>query len=142
MAGNSRPIESHLTHLVSRGAEAAQVADAAALTWQQIHRALSPIVGHNGVHALVMRSLYLVRAEHPGLFAVRDDITPQGEYGSLRSALARQTPTHAAGAHGALLQSFCDLLGSLIGASLTERLLGFLWDAPCGDPATTDTITP
>jgi len=140
--GAGRRIESHLAHLVSGGAETALVADAAVATWWRVHQALSPIIGHGGVDALVKRSLYLVRVEQPRLFALHDELTAQNEYAALHAALARESPAGAALSHDALLQAFCDLLGSLIGASLTERLLEFLWDAPCGGPATTDTSTP
>jgi hypothetical protein len=44
-------------------------------------------------------------------------------YANLRDALARHSASTAGQAQAALLQTFHDLLSSLIGASLTERLL-------------------
>ncbi len=98
-------------------------ADAIAATWRRIDAALSPIIGPLGMAALFRRSVSLARAGQPALAAVRTDAPGADPFASLHEALSGQTGPVAAEAQAALLQTFHDLLVSLIGASLTERLL-------------------
>ena len=54
---------------------------------------------------------------------------------TLKSVLAQQSSADAAG-DGALLQTFYDLLASLVGPSLTERMLRSIWKtSTSGAPA-------
>ncbi len=120
-------------------AGAAEVADAIAVVWQGIDHALSPIVGHRGVAALYNRSLAIAAAVHPWL-----PVNPAGalaavDASALRDALTRRDATEAAAAGAALLQAFRELLASLIGASLTERLLHSTWIPATGTAPAQDT---
>ena len=124
----------------AKGTSAALVADTAVSTWQKVAAALSPIIGQAGVGALLKRSLYLVRADYPFLTAAYEGAHDPGDLGALHAALAQQTGTDAAAAHSALLQTFHDLLISLIGGSLTERLLRPVWDDPSSGDAVQDTL--
>ncbi len=117
-----------LAPLALDGADAEHVANAARSIWRDVDAALSPIIGQRGVAALYRRSLDLVRADHPCLVAVYDAAFERDEFLALQAVLARQESSDAAGANDALLQTFCDLLTTLIGASLTERLLQTVWD--------------
>jgi len=105
------------------GAEPAQVADAIASTLQAIDAALRPIIGERGVAALYSRSLYLTSSAHPWLAGMHEGVQTAMDLAALKSTLAQQSTDHAAAAGSALLQTFYDLLASLIGTSLTERLL-------------------
>ena len=128
MDSEARRIPSALAPLVTAGADAARIADTAVAIWRDIDAALAPIIGQRGVAALIKRSLYLTHSEHPWLATVYEGTPPPGDYGPLHAALSKQTGAQAAAAQGALLQTFHDLLGNLIGASLTERLLRAVWD--------------
>jgi hypothetical protein len=119
-------------------ANAERVADAAALTWREIHAVLSPVIGQGGVGALYQRSLHLSRGRYPWLAAVREDPQHPGEFPVLQLVLSQQTTRDVAAANDALLHSFFDLLTSLIGVSLTERLLRSVRILPAGAPATQD----
>ena len=66
---------------------------------------------------------------------MRDDASA----GSASATLASLGEAEAATVGAALLQSFHELLGSLVGPSLTERLLRSLWDRPLSDPPASDT---
>lgn len=123
------------------GADASQVADAVDAVWREIDQALHPIVGHRGVVALYNRSLTLAAARHPWLAAGHLGALAAIDASALRAALVQQPPAEAAAGGGALLQSFRDLLSSLIGASLTERLLHPVW-APTTDTATAQDDAP
>jgi len=115
--------------------------DAAMVTWQTLHTGLAPIIGQRGVAALIRRSLYLTRDAHPWLFPVCDTAAGHDLLAPLRSALLLQTAPEAASAHSALLGNFRDLLATLIGESLTERLLRPALDHTSSGPAAQD-ITP
>jgi len=106
-----------------KSADPAQIADAIASTLQAIDTALRPIIGERGVAALYRRSLYRAGPAHPWLAGVHEGVQAEMDLAALKSALAQQSSDHAAAGGSALLQTFYDLLASLIGSSLTERLL-------------------
>ena len=120
------------------GADAARVADMAIAIWKDVGIVLSPIIGQTGVAALFKRSVHLTRGAHPCLAAVLDDHAQPGELGALQAVLAQQTRATVMAANTALLQNFQDLLISLIGLSLTERLLRPVWDQPSSGQAEQD----
>lgn len=112
------------------------MADAVAAVWREVDLALHPIIGHRGVLALYNRSLKLAAARHPWLADAHPGALAAIDASALRAALARQPAAEARAAGEALLQGFRDLLASLIGASLTDRLLGSVWGpAPPTAPA-------
>ena len=135
MQSEARRIQATIAELAAVTADCPRIAEAAASTWREIHAALSPVIGPGGVAALYQRALHLTRAAHPALAAVREDATRPGAYAALQLMLSQQTSEQIAAIHGALLQSFCDLLESLIGISLTERLLQAVRNLPAGNPA-------
>lgn len=120
-------------------AAAARLAAAAFSLWSQVDGNLSPIIGQRGVAALFKRSLYLRRKQYPCLSDVYTGELHPGGFAALRTVLAQQTSSTAAAAQDALLLSFDELLTSLIGASLTERLFGFVWDKHSRGDAAQDT---
>ena len=58
---------------------------------------------------------------------------------ALRSVLVQQSSTEAAAGGGDLLQTFHELLASLVGTSLTERQLRSIWAPSANGPPTQDT---
>lgn len=111
------------------GADAARTAGAIVALWEQVEAALTPIIGQRGVAALYRRSLYLAAAAHPWLEPQQG---PQAtmDLAALKSAMTRQDSTDAAAGGVAVLQAFQTLLISLIGSSLTLRLLDAVWTPP------------
>ena len=130
-----RSVEATLAQMVASGADAAAIAEAACVVWRDIAAALSPIIGQHGIAALYKRSLHLTRNEHSGLSAVHDAAGDIEDFTALHKALSSQPSSGAAAANGALLKSFYDLLSSLIGIALTERLLKSALDKPSIDYA-------
>jgi hypothetical protein len=108
---------------VADGSSAVDVAAALVTLWHEIDAALRPIIGQRGVVALFIRSAQLTAAVHPWLASVRQDPGTELEYSAIADIVARQEAAAAISGGDALLQAFHQLLGSLIGASLTERLL-------------------
>ncbi len=101
----------------------ARVADQAVATWEAVDACLSSTLGSKAVAALVCRSLYLTRIEHPWLVDTFEGGATTTIFDSLKSAVLRQTVDHANAALTALMCTFRDLLVQLLGESLAERLL-------------------
>lgn len=127
-----------LTRRVGSGASATEVAEALAATWQQVGAALAPIIGRRGAAALLRRSLHLAGATHACLSKVDDDADGMTDLAALRAVVSAQGRTEALQVGNALLATLQGLLGSLIGPSLTERLLGAVWAAPSSGPPAQD----
>lgn len=130
MTSDQAPSTAPLAPLARRvgvDASAAQVATAAVATWHEIDAALAPIVGPRGVAALYKRSLHLARAAHPWLAGASAGLHDAFDPATLGAVLAQQDGASAAAGGDALFQIFHDLLATLVGASLTERLLRSVW---------------
>lgn len=136
----SRRIAAPLAHRVAKDADAAQIAEAVVSTWQEIDAALTPIIGQRGVAALHKRSLYLTGAAHPWLAGMHEGVQSTMDLATLKSVLAQQSSADAEAGGGALLQTFHELLASLVGPSLTERLLRSVWANSSSGPPAQDTL--
>ena len=124
----ARPdIAALLASAVSDGASSRQVAGMVASAFRGIDQALTPIIGQRGVAALYRRSMHLASQTHPWLPRSREGVHPAMDVTALSTELALQTAASAAAAGGQLLQTFCELLTSLIGPSLADRLLRPVW---------------
>lgn len=125
---DSRPISAALARKAADGASAEVIAATVITAFVAIEASLTPIIGAGGVVAMYHRSLLRVGSSRPWLSGGDSTRTrTQIDVAGLRSSLAERAVADAADAGGALLQTFCDLLASLIGASLTERLLRDVW---------------
>ncbi|NRF65697.1 hypothetical protein HLB44_01735 [Aquincola sp. S2] len=125
-----------LAQRVGEDASAAQIAAAVIATWREIDAALSPIIGTRGVAALYRRSLHLTAATHRWITVQPEVLPPEMDLAGLQSMIALQSSADAAAGSTALFQAFHELLGSLVGPALTERLLRTVWaDASSGSPA-------
>lgn len=130
-----RQIAASLAHHAGSAATASQIADATVAVWQAIDSALAPIIGQRGVAALYKRSLHLNRTLHPCLNAALETTEPLLGLVSLQAAMAQQSAEGASAIGGELLQTFHELLTTLVGPSLTERLLRSVWtDFMSGPP--------
>jgi hypothetical protein len=106
-------------------ADAGAVSESYAATWRRLHVQLAPIIGGRAVHVLLERALQQIAgsftwltiqsASHADVDALLND---------LKAQLASQSATAATEACFALSLAFNELLGTLIGNSLTERLVG------------------
>lgn len=122
-------IAAALAHRAGVGANAAQMADAIVLAWRAIEAALGPVVGKGGVAALYKRSLYLTDPAHPWLAGLHEGVQPELDLAALKVLLAQQaSAATAAAGGGAVLDKFHELLATLVGPSLTERLLRAVWE--------------
>ena len=116
-----------LMHHAGDALEASVVAEATLCILQQIAAQLTPVIGLRGVDALLRRSLHLTSTFLPWLdqYEVSEESTAL--LASLKAGLAELEPKAAIEASHALLMTFTKLLTSLIGKSLTKRLLSLVW---------------
>jgi hypothetical protein len=110
---------------------AAAVAAAAVELWREVDCSLRPIIGQRGVVALFNRSGQLTALEHPWLEGVRQDPDAELQLSVIANVFSQQEARAAISGGDALLLAFHQLLGALIGMSLSERLL-----PPAFSPAT------
>ncbi len=108
---------------------------AAALTVRAVQLLLveiEPLVGVQAAQALYRRSLQLAHDSCDWL--ALSTAEPAGErLAGLQRDLLAHAPADARHAGETLLQTFADLLISLIGEPLTSRLLRSAWDTPAAD---------
>ena len=124
---------------VGEAADATQVAESIAAGLTQINAVLTPIIGQRGVAAVYMRCLHLSVAIRPWLLpAIPEGIQPAIDSTALKSVLAQQSRADAVDAGRAVLQTFHDILVSLIGTSLTDRLLRSVWENFLSGPRAQD----
>ena len=128
-----------LADRVTYDASAEQVADAIVAICLEIDQTLHPTIGHRGVAALFNRSLSLTAAAYPWLARDQPGVLAAFDPSALKAALVQQSAAEAAAGGLALFQSFRELLASLVGASLTERLLRSVWAHPSSGPPAQDT---
>lgn len=125
-----RRAQAPLAYRIEDDSTAAEIAAACGALWHELDTALSPIIGPRGVAALGQRSLHLASVQHPWLAARRPGDPATLDATLLVSLLALRSSDDAAAVGSAFLQTFRELLSSLIGASLTERLLRPVWGPP------------
>jgi hypothetical protein len=127
-----------IEHALARGgadsADAGAVALATVAAVRDLLDELRPLVGNLATQALYARSLHLARVDFqrpsPAELANVDTLTA-----GLARDLAARDATEAGRAGRALLHAFTDLLVSLIGDSLTFRMLGTAWGTTPPQPS-------
>lgn len=122
-------IASVLARRAGDGVPAAQVASEVAGTWRRVKESLDPIIGPAAVVALYQRSLVLAGRSHPWLTELQGESPGAIDVEALTVALAARDGNAAALGGGELLETFYGLLSSLIGPTLTRRLLRFMWQS-------------
>jgi hypothetical protein len=125
-------------HVSSAPSDSASIAAAVLASCDAITAALVPIVGQQGASAMLFRSVQLARAGHPWIAQAQPPTGMSIDLDALHTAIEAQTTTQAKLGGIVMLSAFCDLLRSLIGASLTTRLLDGVWPPPRGGDLTQD----
>jgi len=122
--------------LARRGGDIADLAKtvhAIISTLQDMDAALRPIIGQQGVVALYRRSLNLCVSTHPRLDGTCDRVQAGMDLMALKSVLVEQREVDALFFGEVLLTTFYELLITLIGPSLTARLLRGVWEPSLSD---------
>ena len=110
-------------------ANAALLAAAARRTYEDFARVAAPLIGQEGVEALMSRAVHLARRQYPWLGADADDSAPhdQGTFGQVARCLEQAEAGTAVHAAGAVFGRVAGLLATLIGERLTASLLYKAW---------------
>ena len=132
-------VASFFANFVRSGADSMQIAESIGASCRAIETALAPIIGQRGVAALFKRCLHLTARAHTWLLDVQDGVQDSMDLATLTSLLSKQTSAEAAAAGALLLQTFHDLLATLVGPSLTEQLLRSVWATFLIGPTSQDT---
>lgn len=119
-----------LARHIGASTDAHAVALAFANTWQQIAGAVEKVVGPRGVSVLLDRALHLTAKHHNWLQLSSEPGRDPNPLPKVIAALEAQSTSESTQASGLLLENFTELLDTLIGHSLTDRLLGAIWIAP------------
>jgi len=124
-----------------KNASASQVADAACTIWHDINTALSPVIGQQGVVALIKRSLHLQHICYPVLKTIHGSKILPADFSALHTLLIKETTTNAVLINNALLNTFYELLTNLIGTSLTHQLLHVVFVPPSNGAPVQDILS-
>lgn len=131
MTANHEPwreaIRRILSHRVEGAADASAIAEAIAAIWSQAADLLTPVIGNRGFEVIFRRSLYLTSKTFPWLAFDEEQGDVAALLASLKSRIAGRDADDAAEAGYTLLVAFTELLITLIGESLTDRMLGPVW---------------
>lgn len=95
--------------------------------FHQISNQLEPMIGKYGIEVLFNRSLYLASKEHHKLVMTDKYFGKEELISYLTAYLAECEPKEAIKVSFNILVTFIELLTSLIGISLTQRLLVSVW---------------
>jgi CheB methylesterase len=116
------------------GASAAQITGSLADILRRAEKCLTPVIGPQAFVALYKRSLVLTGRSHVSLAGLDGTVQSDVALASLMSSLSKQASTDAAVEDRDLLQTFYELVKSLIGSSLSSRLLQLVSSADESQP--------
>lgn len=120
------------------GADSALIAAALSATLQDLDTVLSPVIGSKGVAALLRRSLQLTGSPLAELNGLPEGAQEPLDPACVLALLGQRTPQEALLLGEQFLQTLYRLLGTLIGPSLTARLLDAVFAAPLSAPPAQD----
>ena len=127
----SESIQGTLTQRAGGAPDANAVVDAVSRTWQFMAAQLVPVIGERGVGVLLDRAVHLTGKNYPWLAHTAPPQDQADRLVRLQARFASRDAKESAEAGCALLVTFTELLASVIGDSLTERLLASVWlDTP------------
>jgi len=139
MTQDDSPFAVALMQRLESGTHVAEIAELATAMWEAIGIALSPIIGVRGVAALYQRSLFLSGSAYPWLQGLLESNAESMDLAALKLVLTeRRFSAEAAAGAGAHLQAFHEVLTSLIGSSLLERLFRSVWPTFFGSKSAQD----
>jgi len=133
LSEESRQIVASLAHRVGPSADIAGIAEAITSILQDMDAALTPIIVQQGCVALLRRSLHLSASAHARLAGMHDRVQATPDRSGLKAVLLEQTEADALFFGEVLLTTFYTLLTTLIGPSLTARLLRDVWEPSLSD---------
>jgi hypothetical protein len=107
--------------------DSAALAEQVLWLWEQIAFHLTPLIGISGFHTLYARALHLASPSCPGFSAVQPDTAVESLFQTLKNDLVALAPCEAQQCGNALLNTFTDLVESMIGEVLMAQILRSAW---------------
>ena len=123
-------IRKTLAHHAGASPDSDAVAKATFILWNLVAVRLTPVIGTKGVDILFRRSLHLTTAAFPWLTAIEEYQDMPSLISSTKARMTNRETSDSTEAGCAFLITFIELLKTLIGESLTGRLLGTIWVSP------------
>ena len=123
-------IRGTLTRRIAGAHGTSVVAEEALNLWLQMAARLSPVIGVRGVDVVFRRALHLTSTAFTWLETAGDRGANAPLLSDLKARLMSQEKDAALQASCALLAGFVELLTTLVGESLTDRLLSPVWALP------------
>jgi hypothetical protein len=120
-------IRKKLAQCAGGESDAKALAVATVSMWPQFSARLAPVIGARGVDILFKRTVYLTRKSFPFLAVAEDSGRGSAPLEAIRARIGQQDAPVAAAASCEFLFTFTVLLATLIGDSLTDRMLGPVW---------------
>ncbi|MGI4814484.1 MAG: hypothetical protein ACRYG5_11220 [Janthinobacterium lividum] len=124
------PIVATLVLRVGRSTDSTHIADVIAQIWSEAEFALTPLIGREGVAALLKRSLFLSASVYAWLLETPKGNNKSVDADALKTIFASRTAEEATAGGTALFLQFYGLLTTLIGPSLADRILESAWVDP------------
>lgn len=122
-----KAIRRTLAQRAGDASDASAVAEATFIIWHEVAARIIPVIGVGGADILFNRSLHLTCTAFPWLTIVGDHRDSAALLANIKARLAGSETETATEASYALLVTFVELLSTLIGESLTGRLLSPVW---------------
>ena len=123
-------IQKKLAQCAGGESDAKAFAVAAVSIWPQFSARLAPVIGARGVEILFNRTLYLTSMSFPFLAIAANRRHGSAPLEAIRAQIGQQDAPVAAAVSCEFLFTFTVLLATLIGDSLTDRLLAPAWALP------------
>jgi len=120
-------LRSKIARLSGDVSDRAAVAGAALVTWNEVAARLAPVIGAGGFEVLFHRALHLTARASPWLADENADGDIAATLARFKARLETRDAAGAMEASLALLATFTALLATLIGDSLTDRLMISVW---------------
>lgn len=108
--------------------DALAIAQATSEIWILMSAQVTPVIGDNGIDAILKRALRLTSVIFPWLASLDGQLDKDSFPARMTELMAGRESTVAVQAGSSLLITFTELLATLIGNSLTRRLLDPVWE--------------
>ncbi len=116
-----------LTQKPGGAPNSAALAEQVLWLWERIAFHLTPLIGVSGFHTLYARALHLASPHCPGFSSVQPGLSVEALFQTLKEDLGALAHGDAEHCGNALLNTFTDLVESMIGEVLMEQILRSAW---------------
>ncbi|HSI43987.1 MAG TPA: hypothetical protein VK949_06550 [Methylotenera sp.] len=116
-------IQYSLALRIDKSSDVRFVSDAIVTLWQEVVGRLEPIIGDRGTEVVFSRSLYLTNKEFPWIVLADNTSSSATQIQLFLESFEGRDSNLLSKASYKLLSTFSQLLASLIGEPLTQRLL-------------------